>query len=115
MTYPTFITDMRHYLDEDDVLADMPNPAMNLALFLGAIVGWMTSRPLEKREHTNVPCRRYPGRKKCVGDIMASFVDESGTIEWFCPFCGDNGFIHHWQDTIWDRSPECSNSHGVIH
>lgn len=35
----TWITDMRHYLDEHGSLpADMPGPAVNLALFLGSIV-----------------------------------------------------------------------------
>ena len=41
----TWVTDMRHYLDETGSLAaTMPAPALNLAFFLGSIVGWVTGR-----------------------------------------------------------------------
>jgi hypothetical protein len=39
----TWVTDMRHYLDEAGPIGDMPGPALSLALFLGAIVAWVTS------------------------------------------------------------------------
>jgi len=52
----TWITDMRHYLD-DGMLADMPAPAMDLALHLGAIVAWVTSHAAAPQIETNVRCR----------------------------------------------------------
>jgi hypothetical protein len=40
----TWVADMRHYLDDEGTLSDrLPGPALNLALFLGSIVGWVTS------------------------------------------------------------------------
>jgi len=27
-------------------------------------------------------------------------------ILWRGPICGDNGYIHGWQCTLWDRRPE---------
>jgi hypothetical protein len=31
---------------------------------------------------------------------------DSGRISWECPACGDNGIIHQWEGTPWDRTPE---------
>jgi len=28
----------------------------------------------------------------------------SGYIDWRCTICGDNGMIHGWEGTLWDRS-----------
>jgi hypothetical protein len=100
----TYVTDMRHFLTADGEIPDLPNAAMNLTLFLGSIVAWMTTVTQAPPQLTNVPCRKSPGRKRCLGEIMASFVDEGDVIRWSCPFCGDNGFIHHWQGTPWDRT-----------
>lgn len=82
----------------------MPNQALNLVLHLGAIVGWMTSRPATDLEFTNVPCRRSPRRRRCVADITATFESEPQFgIRWWCPLCGDNGFLYGWEETLWDR------------
>jgi len=99
----TWVTDMRHFLDDDGSLADMPNRPMNLALYFGSIVAWMTSHAGDAPEPTNVTCRRSPGRRRCVGEIHASFEQDPFGIAWLCPFCGDNGFIHGWERTLWDR------------
>ena len=99
----TWVTDMRHYLDEGGNPVAARGPAMNLALFLGAIVGWVTSRGPKRSPRTNIPCRRSPGRVRCGGEIVADFEDEPGTIWWRCPECGDNGVIHGWEGTRWDR------------
>jgi hypothetical protein len=100
----TFIVDMRHYLDDSGEIPDIPGPALNLALFFGAIVGWVTSHSGHVT-WTNVPCRRSPGRRRCRGDILASFDADSGGIVWECPLCDDRGFIHGWEGTQWDRRP----------
>lgn len=100
----TWITDMRHFLDEDGLMAEIPTPAMNLALFQGSIVSWMTRMPITEIEQTNVNCRRHPGRKRCLGEIVATFEEGGEAIAWTCPFCGDNGVIRGWAGTIWDRS-----------
>jgi hypothetical protein len=98
----TWMTDMRHYLDERGDLAPKPGPAMNLALFMGSIVAWATSHA-EPRVRTNVACRRSPGRVRCRGEILAAPGDEPGRIVWECPECGDNGITYGWEGTRWDR------------
>jgi hypothetical protein len=103
----TWITDMRHYLDDAGHLPeDMPGPALGLAQFLGSIVEWVTSHPPGRFERTNVRCRRSPRRRRCLGDIYARFEESGGVIAWHCPFCADNGFTRGWEGSIWDRRQE---------
>lgn len=99
----TWITDMRHYLEDGCFSRDMPTPALNIALHLGSIVAWMTSRESTGLQRTNVPCRRSPGRRRCATEIEAEFKGPGGTIAWRCPTCDDNGYISGWQGTPWDR------------
>jgi len=100
----TWITDMRHYLDEEGRLPDLPARVLNRALFQGAIVAWVTTRFAPDIEKTNVPCIRLPGRRRCLGEIEAVLDVETHAIVWHCPFCGDSGAISGWLDTPWDRS-----------
>lgn len=99
----TWITDMRHYVGSDGCLGNMPTPALNVALFLGSIVAWVTSRPSGRIGRTNVPCRRSPGRRRCLGEIHAGLDDTSDAIVWQCAVCGDRGFVSGWAGTPWDR------------
>lgn len=103
----TWIVDMRHYLDDetDDCPESLPGPALNVAIFFGAIVAWVTDHLPGGDPHTNVPCRRSPGRKRCRGDIMAELEVGSSHIVWHCFMCGDNGVIHGWEGTLWNRQP----------
>ncbi len=106
----TWVTDLRHYIDEetDDWAEALPGPALNLALALGSIVAWVTDHlpAVDLGDlHTNVPCWRSPGRKRCRGDIMAERSEGSSDIVWHCPVCRDNGVIRGWEDTLWDRRP----------
>jgi hypothetical protein len=99
----TWITDARHSIGWEGAERRVPGPAINLALFLRGIVEWMSSRPISGVEFTNVFCRRNPGRARCAGRIEAYFVREPEGIAWRCPRCGDNGLIHGWEGTAWDR------------
>lgn len=104
-TRPTLVADLRHFLDEDGRLPDLPAPALNLALHLGAIVAWMTAVVTEGEiEITNVVCRRRPRGRRCRGQVLARFLSPDERIEWACPVCGDNGIIDGWAGTRWDRS-----------
>jgi len=107
------ITDLRHFLNEDGSMADMPNPARILAKYLGRIVKGVTTRQRDALT-TGVRCRkrlkhRMPEqgrvlvRRPCPGEIIA-FIDEQQAISWSCPVCQDNGVISGWKDTIWDWS-----------
>ena len=102
----TWVTDMRHFLNEfGELPEEMPSPALKLALYQGSIVAWMTgTNCLNGREsRTNVNCRRSPNRRPCPGEIVAAFEATSEAIAWACPLCGDNGRISGWEGTAWDR------------
>lgn len=98
----TWIITLTHYLDDAGELADMPGPATSLALFFGSIVGWVSSRQPVTHERTNVPCRRAPDRKRCLGEIVAGF-EADGVVTWHCPICSDRGLISGWEGSRWDR------------
>jgi len=98
----TWITDMRHFLNGAGEIADMPGPALGLALSLGAIVAWVTSGRGAVNERTNVPCRRSPGRQRCRG-VIEAILTSDGAVSWGCPVCGDNGVTRGWEGTPWDR------------
>ena len=100
-----WVVDMRHYLDEEtgDLPDRLPTPVLNLALFFGSIVAWVTDHLPEGDWQTNVPCRRSPGRRRCLGEIVAELDRAPEHIVWHCPVCGDNGLIHGWEDTLWNR------------
>jgi hypothetical protein len=103
----TWVTDIRHCLDASGTIPeDLPGPALNLALFIGAIVAWVTSGRSSVDARTNVPCRRNPGRRRCPGEILASFEPDASTIVWHCPACGDNWVTRGWEGTPWDRRSE---------
>ena len=102
----TWITDMRHFLDEDGVLPEgLPAPALKLVLYQGAIVAWVAATGCRSGQttRTNVNCRRNPGRRPCGGEIVACHEAASSTIVWECPLCGDRGRISGWEGTDWDR------------
>jgi hypothetical protein len=91
------IANLRHYLNADGSLPDLPEPALNLAFHLGAIVGWVSRFPSYKLQDANVPCRRRPRRRRCLGEIQACPSPNTGTIEWTCSFCSDGGAISGWE------------------
>jgi len=99
----TWVTDIRHYLDETGDFPELPTPALNIALHLASIIGWVTSRRVSDVERTNVFCRRSPNRERCPGEIQARFEENGQTIRWRCPLCGDNGYITGWEGSRWDR------------
>jgi hypothetical protein len=98
------ITNLQHFLDENGTIPEeIPAAAHNLALFLGSIVGWVTSHEVSGDERTNVPCRRSPRRRRCSGIIYAWLGPDGATITWGCPTCHDEGTICGWEETLWDR------------
>ena len=100
----TSYIDLTDFLDEQGELpVALPGPALNIALYHAAIVGWVTRHPANGHKRTNVSCRRSPRRRRCRGEIFAFLERDSKTISWHCPICGDNGFITGWEGTPWDR------------
>ena len=101
-----WITDIKHYLGEDLSMVKLPAPAARLRDYLGSIVEAVTLRDNTETNYvTKVKCRRRPGHRRCEGDIIAFFDEaKSSAIKWFCPFCGDSGYIRGWQGTVWDKT-----------
>ena len=59
----TYVIDLGHYLGEDDDLADLPGPALTLAMASTSIVAWVTDHEPEGVLPTNVWCWRRSRRK----------------------------------------------------
>jgi hypothetical protein len=100
------IADMRHYLGEDLSFIKLPSPAARLRDYLGSIVASVTLRnDWETDNETPISCRRRPDHKQCEGNIIAYFDEaEPSAIKWFCPLCGDGGYIRGWEGTAFDKS-----------
>jgi len=109
----TYVTDLRHYLDDSEDLADLPGPALNLAMTLTSIVAWATDHEPEDILPTNVWCWRRPARKRCRGELIAELQRGSSEIFWHCPMCGVNGVIRGWEHSLWDRRPTPDYSSGA--
>jgi hypothetical protein len=103
-----WVVDMRHCLDEEagDLPSAIPERVLSLAIFFGAIVAWVTDHLPEGDEYTNVPCRRSPRHRRCRGEIIAQLDRTSVYVVWHCPLSGENGWIHGWEGTPWDRQHE---------
>ena len=99
----TWITDLRHFLNEDGQVGELPGPARSLAEYLCSIVDEVTARPVGTPHQLRIPCRRRPGRKPCRGVIVACLPHPSYQVEWLCPKCQDEGIINGWQASRWDR------------
>jgi hypothetical protein len=107
----TWITDLTHFLDKEGRIAPERGPARRMAEFLTSIVS-MASRPeLVIPQKCRVQCRRHPGRKPCPGMIEVDLDPETEDVIWWCPVCGDNGYIRNWKGTVWDLS----DADGEIH
>jgi len=74
----TYVTDLRHYLDDSEDLADLPGPALNLAMILTSIVAWATDHEPEDVLPTNVWCWRRPARNIRCGTGEPVQADRRG-------------------------------------
>ena len=100
----TWVIDVRHYLDDNGQFAVKSGPARKLAEYVGEIIECVTSRPSAGSGIIPVSCRRRPGRKACLGIVMAGYSEsDRQTIVWQCQGCTDQGLISGWQETQWDR------------
>jgi hypothetical protein len=102
----TLITDLTHFLTDAGAIAPMPGPARRLAEFLGRVVADATTPTSMQSFEAGVKCTRRPGRKPCPGVIETDIDPKTNTIEWWCPECGENGYIRNWAGTLWDRAQD---------
>lgn len=102
----SWVVNMQHYLDEETRERARTIPVAPLEpIALLRVDRGLGDRPSPEGDwHTNVPCPRSPGRKRCLGEIVAELDRTSGYIAWQCPVCGDKGWIHGWEGTLWNRS-----------
>ena len=96
----TYITDIRHFLDDSCELANMPPEARSLASFLVLIVDNATESCSGFFQDTQIRCRS----QGCHGTILAMLDFKTEEILWQCPLCGHHGLISNWQNTKWDRT-----------
>jgi predicted RNA-binding Zn-ribbon protein involved in translation (DUF1610 family) len=97
-----WIVDMHHYLSDDGL------PVVRrgtLVPFLGAIVEAVSAVQGTEAPMADVRCRRRPRHQPCSGIIDAFIEPDTQAIEWYCPACGDDGYIANWMRTPWDCSP----------
>lgn len=99
----SWVTDTTHLPDEYGNIPSESGLAFRFAKFLASIISLVT-HPEPVPVSFDVPCRRRPNRKPCNGFIEGSTDPDTNAIVWWCPECGDHGFINNWQDTIWDMS-----------
>lgn len=102
----TFVVDLTHWLTADGAIASMPRRAQRLAEYIGMIVADATGFLSEQRCGEGVKCRCRPSRKPCPGTIETDFELETDRIVWWCPECGESGFIDNWKGTLWDRTTD---------
>lgn len=96
----TYVTDIRHYLNKDGELAEMPGETRKLASFLVLLIDAITQAFPAHDHDTRIRCRT----EACLGSIQASLTSKDGEIEWRCPKCEYNGIIRKWQGTKWDQT-----------
>lgn len=106
----TWVTDITHFLDEEGDIAGESAPAIRFAEYLVSIIS-LISHPKPVPVELSVSCRRRPHRKPCKGQIEGHIAPYTEDIVWWCPLCGDSGFITNWKGTIWDLSEAGNTPH----
>lgn len=95
----TYVTDIRHYLDESGEIARMPGPARKLASFLALLIEAATGTASEHYHDSGIRCRT----RACRGTILTRVPPNQSEITWHCPACGHHGVIRNWQATKWNQ------------
>ena len=99
----TMITNIRHFLDEEGDVPDLPKEALDLVAYLTSIIEAATMEDECSPELDEVKCRQIVNAKRCPGDVDVILLPESTEIEWQCAVCGEDGVISGWEGTKWDK------------
>ena len=97
------ITKLRHFLNDDDEVADSTSEARGLLHFLAAVVEAATLAVREPITFANVQCPTIVDEERCDGDIEVWLDPDDDLIGWECLECGEEGVISNWERTAWDR------------
>ena len=96
----TYVTDLRHFLDDDgDLASGIPSEARQMASFLALIVDAVSMESPGPFHETGMRCRI----KQCIGGVLARVDRANQEIHWECSLCGHHGQISNWQNTKWDQ------------
>ncbi len=97
------ITNIRHFMDEDGKIPDLPAEAQELIRFLTAIIEAAIiayDRPVTL---SSTPCRKVIEGELCSGEIEVWVDADDNHIGWECLVCGDESIINEWEGTPWDN------------
>ena len=99
----TMVTNIRHFLDENGEIPELPQEAKELLSFLGTIVEAASLDHDQPMTLVGEICHANTDGKKCRGEIEAWIDTESNSIGWECLECEEDGSISEWEGTVWDR------------
>lgn len=97
------ITNIKHFLDENGDVPDLPMEALELVKFLSAIIESASSHYEVPLSFSVTKCRCIVDGKSCAGEIEVWVYAEDNRIGWECLECGDEGVISEWEGTLWDK------------
>jgi hypothetical protein len=97
------ISNLRHFLNEDDSVPDHNPEAQALLRFLTGIVEAATLAFREPISYADVQCRTVVNDEACDGDIEVWLDPDDNYLGWECLECGEEGSISDWEGTPWDR------------
>ena len=97
----TYVTDIRHLLDDSGQPA--PGPAGDMARYLGRIIEAGSVIPVGKGRLAPLRCANPSHRRRCGGQLGV-VVPSTGAIEWECIGCRERGVITNWTGTAFDLS-----------
>jgi hypothetical protein len=91
-----YISDARHFLDDEGAIAPMRGAAKAMAEFHGAVIAFATDF-----EEVGVPLAQCI---KCKKSSVSAELALDDAIVWHCPRCRAEGRISNWRGTLWDLS-----------
>jgi len=100
----TYVSQMHHFLDENGLPpVGLPKEFYSSLDYHAAIVKAGSSHSSNTQFCSAITCRRRPNHKPC-GSYLTVTHREDDVIHWQCPGCGEQGFISHWEGTIYDMT-----------
>jgi hypothetical protein len=97
------ITNIRHFMDGDEVVDDLPTEAKELLFFLAAIIEAAAEAYDQPMTVSTAGCRGVVDGYVCFGDLEVWVSAENNQIGWECIECGKEGVISNWEGTPWDK------------
>ena len=97
------ITNIQHFLDENEEVPNIPPEARELLFFLTAIIEAASEKYDAPVTFADAKCQSVVGGQPCQGEIEVWVYAEDNRIGWECLECGEEGVISNWEGTQWDK------------